>query len=685
MHNTKPISLRRLLLEYPDSKVNQILSKWGIDPKSQEANQARQLISRFGQIKGGLDQKLDIVTLPDNIKKGDYRNIDLYSYKDLLDLIRSYPENPDKIKKEAIARFEKEGTDRQTAQAYVARFMNKKSDLKHAVSNGTEDGNFSAKEVKDLIGPFLLHGDMYLDPRAYKWERFEQVLDALFPAYVAATDDENTASTNVDKVYDDGTIEIYKGDERDKCVSYNPNEGGMKKYAWCVAQPGNSNYDHYRFRDYSPTFYFVFDRSRTSQGSRNSFVDQWHAFVVQVSNDQTQYVITNARNDGDTTVNGWEEVAKVVPSETWAKIKNLKKYFQPIALTSAERGRKMSQGKNLTPNEFKELTQDEKIDYVNGKAGKNELTNDILTLLPKYKISYEGRSTTLANVAIDGGQEIPYKILKNYEPLAKRYAVYKFRHGEYKTKPIPLPYVKYLDDAAKEKYLEIYKDYLNFDYVLKFFGEKTAKKYANDLAKRFSILEPKAVQYIDDPKLKALYSYYGKLYNGWVQNEGFGMSDEELEDRKISPEQSVMPIPATAKVYLGIPQQYRDILEQLAIKNSKKYGDLSYTIPFLLEDGSKIYYLIPKSTDESLGVDTWYLIDKSTSKIVKTLKSEDIELDGFSLKEAYPNLELDDQSYIKRAFKLSDLKENGKPISLASSKELDEIEVSRLKHRANIR
>ena len=86
------------------------------------------------------------------------------------------------------------------------------------------------------------------------------MLDALFPSEKkVAGGDENTATTDADKIYSANGIEIYKGNERDKCVSYNPTEANnMKMYSWCVAQPGNHMYDSYRFGKLAPTFYFVY-------------------------------------------------------------------------------------------------------------------------------------------------------------------------------------------------------------------------------------------------------------------------------------------------------------------------------------------------------------------------------------------------------------------------------------------
>ena len=218
------------------------------------------------------------------------------------------------------------------------------------------------------------------------------MLDALFPSQKQAGEEqENLVSTDADKIYDKNGIEIYKGDDVHKCISYNPvsAETKRKKYGWCVTQVGNTNYDYYRFGDKAPTFYFVFDRSKDSSPEHSPFNDEWHAFVIQVTADNKEYIVTGANNRGDipTKDKGWEDIANIVPADTWAKIKGLKDYFKPINLSAVERGRKFASGKNLSVNEFKELSQDEKISYIQGKASKNQLTPDILAILPQYKIN----------------------------------------------------------------------------------------------------------------------------------------------------------------------------------------------------------------------------------------------------------------------------------------------------------
>jgi hypothetical protein len=280
-----------------------------------------------------------------------------------------------------------------------------------------------------------------------------------------------------------------------------------------VTQVGSGNmYDGYRFREDAPTFYFIFDRNRSSEPDHRPFKDKWHAFVIQAFADGKSFAITNADNNPlQYDVENWNELSNAVDSETWNKIKNLKDYFKPIALTSVERAEKMFKGAELTVNEFKELSQEDKILYIQNKAPNNKLSTDILRILPRYKVvDLEGRSTTLANIAIDAGQKFPYDVLKDQEALAKRYAIVRVRNADYNREPIPLPFIKYLNDESKQEYLSKFEDNLSFELIQTYFGEDTLKLVVNKQAAELGFLPEDYIKYITDPKLKALYNV---LYN----------------------------------------------------------------------------------------------------------------------------------------------------------------------------
>lgn len=661
------IKLQTLLNEYSDKFINDTIKRWGIESDAQKVNIAKKLIQRFDQIKNTLSQKKDIIIVPDSAKNKDLKDLNLYSFDDLVKLIKSYPENPEKVKKEAIDNLVKnEDIDRARATSYINRFIAKIEDIKHAFTNGTEDGQFTAEEIKGYIPKQLQRDNMFLNPRNWRWEPLERLLDAVYPVFRETEEDgDNNATTDSDKVYSKDGIEIYKGDDVHKCISYNPSINKKKKYGWCVTQPGNTNYDGYRFEDRSPTFYFVFDRNKSSEPDHPPFNDKYHAFVIQVNADGKSYVVTDADNRGDHRVSSWEELGKHVPNDTWEKIKNLKDYFKPIALSGVERGRKFASGKNLSLDEFKELDQNDKIQYIQGKASKNQITSEVMKVLPSYKISFEGRSTTLMNVAIDSGQEVPYGVLKDYESLAKRYAIFRFRHTNYGKNPIPLPYVKFLDDAAKDKYLETFEeDSTTFEYIEKFFGTDQAQKYVDKQIKNFGFLPKEAEKYIQDPKLKKLFSIYNRLFESWKLESNTNISDELLYSMKEMPLQDITPTPLSSKQWTNIPQPDRKVILDLVEKlpKTKRYEAILYASPIIIKDGSNRYVLTPSNNDDYT-FKSWDLIDEN-GKIVKKIDGVKSELVDSTLEGGYP---LDPLS---RVFSMDDLK-------IADSKDLNEIRINK--------
>lgn len=656
-----------ILKEYSDKTINTTIERWKKNEPNLDINMAKSLIQRFDQIKNHLSQKLDTAVLSVDLRKdSNYKNLEKYSFDDMSKLIRSLPENPDKVKKEAVDIFvRKEAIDRPMAQSYVARFMAKKETLKHAVENGMEDPVVSKEEVRRQIPKRLLPNNGFLDPRNWIWHDFENMLDALFPSERKIEGGtENRADTDADKVYSKNGIEIFKGDTVHKCISYNPYnlDKTKAKYGWCVVQPGNINYDNYRLDTGSPTFYFVFDRNKTSAPGHKEFEDVWHVFVIQVYDDEQTYFITDADNRINQRVGSWEGISEIVPADTWAKIKDLKSYFKPIPLTPVERGKKFAKGKNLSLSEFKELDQDDKIMYIQGKALSNEITPDILKILPGYKIGYEGRSTTLANVAIDSGQRFSYNDLKGNEQLLKRYAVFRFRHTDYSSQPISLPFVKFLDEPAKQKYLETFaKDNLTFEYIDKYFGPVSAKKYVNEQVKKLEFLPIEAAKYIDDNNLKKIFLIYSKLFAPWKFTDQTNIDINALEKVDTMPPQNVTPSPIDQKQWKAFSSGEKKTILELATKvngNNKDYQTLLWALPFIIKNKGKINLILPiKLKDDTYQVEEWCMTDQEGNILIKNIK--DILLNNVNLKtSSYGEVDSTGQ----RIYDISDVKINGKPV-----------------------
>jgi hypothetical protein len=649
-----------VLKEYSEKTITTTIKRWKKDNPEIKDSIARQVIQRFDQIKSGLPQKLNIAVLPDELKQGqNYLNIDKYSYNDMVTLLRSLPESEDKIKKDAVKKFvEEDKLDKQGVQRYISRFMFNRERLKLATKQGLEDQGFTKEDILRYIPRNLQQRDAFMDPRNWDWGSLEQMLDAVFPSQnTTDIDIENLATTDADKVYNSNGIEIYKGDDIQKCISYNPvsTQTKRKKYGWCVTQVGNPNYDYYRFKDTAPTFYFVFDRSKDSSPEHAPFNDKWHAFVIQVTADLKTYLVTDADNRRDIPTRpgeGWEGISKIVPADTWDKLKNLKEYFKPIALSPLERSRKFAAGKNLTVEEFKELTQDEKIEYIKGKASTNNLTVDILRILPEYRLKYDGRTTTLANIAIDTGQSFPYEVLKDNEPLAKRYAVFKARHEQFGAAPLPLPFVKYLEEKDKEEYLKKFDDNLTFEYIEKYFGEEITKEYVETQLKTLKYLPLQASKYIENPKLKQLFETYSKLFSSWRDGTNTNIDDQRLNSVLTMPEQNVTPVPINQEQWSNLTTSERGVIIELAEKFNQnlEYDHLLYGLPYIIKDGAKKYILLPTTNNTDLYED-WVLIEP-TGKVVKADISGESTIGDDSLIVGFPST----LTNLNRIYNIEDLK-----------------------------
>ncbi len=638
------ISLKELILnEYSEKTITTTIDRWKNTNPNLDTNIARQVIQRFDQVKSGLSTKLQQISLSDELKQGqNYLNIDKYSWEDMVNLLRSLPEKDDKIKKDAIAKFvEEERMDKGTVASYVIRFMNNRRNLKYAIENGTEDGIYTKEQVQKLISPRLIQSNLYLDPRAYKFHQLENILDTLFPIQVTVGDeDQNTATTDADKVYDKDGLEIYKGDAQSKCISYNPTINTKKKYGWCIAQPNNSMYDRYRFMEAGNNrmFYFVFDRTKTSKPEYKPFDDPWHSFVIHVGEGNQKYWITDANNDFEKQFSPWSELQKIAPP-VWKRIGGLESVFKFMAPSKAEISSAAMRGKRLSAQDFRELDYEDKQTYVQSNAGS--LPKEILEVLDKE----------LKNLAINYGQKFPYSLLKDNEGLAKRYAIFRFRHTNYGNEAISLPYVKYLDEDAKEKYLKTFDGNLTLELIEKYFGSEQTKQYVDKQVKELSFIPPSGLKYITDPKLKKFYNIYSKLFESWEYNEGTNLSDEELADKNEMPRQGITPYPISYSQWKKFsPSERQDVVKIIEkFNNNSDYIIILYSVPFLIKDGNKNYVLVP--IDSSKVSEGWYLADMDGNAQEK-YEGLTTNLKEIPLSIGYPDFETN----FNRIYNIKDIK-----------------------------
>ena len=120
------------------------------------------------------------------------------------------------------------------------------------------------------------------DITQYSFEELEHVIDSNFLV--------RPKSENIEMkpIYDDGTVQVYEGNNREECVLI----GGGEK--WCVSRTDTSNmYNSYRYRMNEPHFYFIKDNSKPDN-------DMWSFFVLMPFADRTFGLASRDNTDPST-------------------------------------------------------------------------------------------------------------------------------------------------------------------------------------------------------------------------------------------------------------------------------------------------------------------------------------------------------------------------------------------------
>jgi hypothetical protein len=567
------------------------------------------------------------------------------------------------------------------------------------------------------------------DPRDimnYTWNDMERLFDAWGPIEKEKKGSEfNTVEdahllkiNNVPLTYSGNGIFVYEGSSKEHCIKLTyafkyKDKNEIKPYNFCIGrvESGANRYTKYRFGGELSTgalyrsFYFVADSTQSPGLKMNDkgameFENWYHFFVIHVF-ENGQFGVTDAVNvyghgheiDGNGKGISWEDIGnfmikhgKESGRQAWDKIKNHKDIFKYISPSEEEEEENIAVGGRLNFDTFEKLNYNLKASYINKRAeDPNFFTPQMFRMLNKE----------LKNLALNAGYQPSLNDLKDQNneisnSLARLYAKKQFRknvtsrnESKYVTNLIPLPFIKYLDEPNKEIYLETFDDNLTFDYIEKYFGEETAKKYVNEQTKKLDYLPQSAFKYINDPKIKKLYSIYSKLFKNWVFSKDTNISEKELEQKTSMPLQQITPYPIIYDDWKELTTEDKKIILELTntSNSNKKYLTLNYAVPFFIKDENKTYALLPLDENK----EKWVLVDINTNNVILELDGDISTLNDNLLIYGYPSY--GDGNY-QRIYSLSDLKTKDKPVSLKESiyDKLTHIDWDkrRLLHRAGI-
>jgi len=217
------------------------------------------------------------------------------------------------------------------------------------------------------------------DITTYSFQKLEQVVDS-FPTKekVKKQEDGNTVEfSQTELIYNKAPLQIYHGSNEKTCIKIK----GDFPASWCIARStGGNMYSGYRYAGTEPSFYFVKNLERLNK--IEEIEDDKYCFFVVQYNNQGNYIVTSAKNDGDIEMT-WDDILKIEPL-----LQGKESLFKNVPLTDEEREyyRRFKDG--ISDGKYKDLSYKEKKIYIaithklNDEKFKNtpkDLINDYIT------------------------------------------------------------------------------------------------------------------------------------------------------------------------------------------------------------------------------------------------------------------------------------------------------------------
>lgn len=332
------------------------------------------------------------------------------------------------------------------------------------------------KKYKEMFDPQL---EISVEPKnrnnidAFKdFHELEQLVDYVAGQRPVSSNISQTSKNNGEEievsgeaVYKDENFEVYYADTPRACIKYK----GKFPYSWCIARSDSSNMFYtYRFKPYEPAFYFIKNIKATEKEfgiwnmTKNvfngTFKNKYHFFVLQVpkninkeNDEQDQYIVSSANNDGDKQMS-WNDILKINPN-----LNKIKEVLNPKPFTPEEREKNERFKNGISDEDFARLNYEDKRNYLDiyptiarpiTTEQLKALPEDLLNLYVSFGIGLNDTQFEFIKVRKD--------ILKRYTQISKRKLEEYLKRDGYERRQLRMMYSELiiLSDNEIKSYLE---------------------------------------------------------------------------------------------------------------------------------------------------------------------------------------------------------------------------------------
>jgi hypothetical protein len=211
------------------------------------------------------------------------------------------------------------------------------------------------------------------DIQTYTFKELEKVIDSLPTNQKISKSDNNVEFSNTELIYNQTPLQIYHGSNEKTCIKIK----GDFPSSWCVSRSrGGNMYNTYRYAGTEPSFYFVKNLDRLNKITEIE-EDLFCFFVIQFNN-KGEYIVTNAKNDGDEPMT-WKKILKLEPL-----LQGKEGLFQNVPLTDEEKEYYRRFKNGIPDDEYRDLSYKEKKIYI---AIKHDLNYNQFINTPKDLIN----------------------------------------------------------------------------------------------------------------------------------------------------------------------------------------------------------------------------------------------------------------------------------------------------------